>query len=1026
MKPYNMIVSAFGPYAKTVEIPFHRFGKEGIFLITGDTGAGKTSIFDALCFALFGEVSGSNREVESLRSDFALPETKTFVDFTFFHGEELYRIVRNPAYVRPKLRSDGTTTQSADAALYYPDGHVLTGYGKTKTAIEELLGIDAKQFKQIVMIAQGEFLKMLYADSNTRGQIFRRLFQTECYADFQKRLKELEKEKRIAFTDSQKRLAACLQQSGFADDLCAVEDSFQEGELWLQEEGERLSETKAVVLEMEKQIQRKIALRAQVEGEQTQRKKRKEAEETLDALEKQKTEQENLRILLEKQRKALDYVFPLEQAWKNAKQEVSLIMAEQAALFKEQEENAILLEKAEAEQREIPKRKAALEKKKSSCNAKRENLEQIKKKSDILSVIADCQKETERLSEEKAGLETAMAESEKICQKGKQAAEELAETEKAILLCTQQENALAERHKILLDTAANDKERQLLQQELEEKRKAYRVQETAWKKASLSALEAERLFLREQAGFLAETLEENAPCPVCGSTVHPHKAVPSFHAPTQEEWKQQQEFADREKRKLETLRVEGVGTKERLSLLQNTLQEQRKTLAVSSLEALRAETEYNNRERTLCKEKGQDLEQEKKKLQNIVETGKQREKILEQQKNQLKSVAEDLQRQEQTYSRLEGKRTALEEQIGTQSYEEAEEELRLIQEEIEKESADMEKTEESYRKMQTNHERKEAVLREKAEQKKEREMQAEQAEKAFQHQLLAYGFPDVETYTMLLPKREELEEKEEKNRAYFLALSSVKTRLSDLGKENQQLLQTNLDMLAEEIAALQEKKECEQAKYEEKRTLYAMRRDALSRGKQEWKVYEKEKESYYPIKELSDTVSGDISGMDRISFEQFIQGVYFEQIIEAANLRFQDMTDGRYLLLRAEESADKRVQSGLVLAVMDYFTGKQRSIKSLSGGEAFKASLCLALGLSDMIQQKTGGVQIDAMFIDEGFGSLDEQSREQAVAVLQRLSTENRLIGIISHVTELKDSIEKKIVVQKGIQGSRISLFGCV
>ena len=214
MKPLEITVSAFGPYAGSVQIPLSKLGEQGIFLITGDTGAGKTTLFDAICFALFGEVSGSNREVDSLRSDFASPSTKTFVDLTFSHRGETYRILRNPAYLRPKKSGEGTTKETADATLWYPDGSVVSGAEKVKKAAETLLGIDAKQFKQIAMIAQGEFLKLLYADSVERGAIFRRVFHTDFYLAFQKKLKELEKERRTDFENSGQRLVTYVSQSG--------------------------------------------------------------------------------------------------------------------------------------------------------------------------------------------------------------------------------------------------------------------------------------------------------------------------------------------------------------------------------------------------------------------------------------------------------------------------------------------------------------------------------------------------------------------------------------------------------------------------------------------------------------------------------------------------------------------------------------------------------------------------------------------------------------------------------------------
>ena len=1022
MKPYHLIISAFGPYAKEVEIPFFKLGKEGIFLITGDTGAGKTTIFDAICFALFGEVSGSNREVDSLRSDFALKETKTFVDMTFFHREEQYRIVRNPAYVRPKMRSAGTTTQTADASLHYPDGHVVTGYGKTKAAIEELLGLDAKQFKQIAMIAQGEFLKMLYADSSTRGQIFRKLFQTECYADFQKKLKEMEKEKRTAFTDSGKRLETYLQQAGFAEGILSAASSLEEGRRWLKEEEQSLSRHKEQMADLEKQIQQKVALQIQAESEEEWIRARMEAETSLAAMETERKEQEEKRDFLNKQRKALDYIYPLEKAWNEAKQEVSVLEAEQISLMKQKEETERYLHREENMPEKIQQRKVDLEQKKQIFAAKTAKEEQFRKKAVLLEELKQCSKKKEKFSEEKENQEAAIAKAEEICRKSHMAKEQVAEAEKELILWTQQDNTLKERKKMLLEADKDRQEISDIGQVLEEKRSSYRKQEQIWKSAAEASLEAERLFLREQAGFLAEMLEEDMPCPVCGSKVHPAKAVPSSNAPTQEVWKNLQEQADKEKEFLNKLRAEGIGKKERLSYLQEGLEKCLKNLDLPSVKLLQEEIEKNRQQIVLWQQRGKDLQKRKGELIALVEAEKQEAAAIEKRSLVLQRIVENLQAQEKEYSRLEGRITAMEEEIGQQTHREITTELEQLEQAINLETASIRQKETEYAKVQTRWERTHAILKENEEKQKERRKKEEQAAMAFQKQLAVYGFADKESYGKLLPLREELEQAENDSRKYFLSLSNAKSKVEQLQREFSSM-DVNVEQLKAEISVLQEKKDILQRDYEERRACYTMRQDALFRSEEEWKRYEKEKESYLPLKELADTAAGDISGMDRIPFEQFIQGVYFEKIVAAANLRFQDMTDGRYLLLRAEEASDRRIQSGLALEVMDYFTGKRRSIKSLSGGEAFKASLCLALGLSDMIQQKIGGIQIDAMFIDEGFGSLDEQSREQAVIVLQKLSLENRLIGIISHVTELKNSIEKKIIVKKGMQGSQLNVY---
>ena len=297
-----------------------------------------------------------------------------------------------------------------------------------------------------------------------------------------------------------------------------------------------------------------------------------------------------------------------------------------------------------------------------------------------------------------------------------------------------------------------------------------------------------------------------------------------------------------------------------------------------------------------------------------------------------------------------------------------------------------------------------------------------QAKDAFLKTLEEQHFKDKEEFANALVSRAVLEQAEEENRSYFTNLQTSKQNLENKQREAAGKTYQDLTELEERMERLRVEKEAMQEKVQEQKALWQTRKKAAESARKELQAWKKAEKDYLPIVELSKTANGELAQKDKIAFEQFVQGFYFDRILAAANLRFAEMTNGRYHLRRAEVAANKRSQSGLELEVMDYFTGKARGVKSLSGGEAFKASLSLALGLSDLIQQTAGGVEIKAMFIDEGFGALDEESREQAVRILQQLSYGDRMVGIISHVTELKESIEKKLIVKKSSRGSTVSL----
>lgn len=457
MKPLEITVSAFGPYAKSVQIPLSKLGEQGIFLITGDTGAGKTTLFDAICFALFGEVSGSNREVDSLRSDFASPSTKTFVDLTFSHRGETYRILRNPAYLRPKKSGEGTTKETADATLWYPDGNVVSGAEKVKKAAETLLGIDAKQFKQIAMIAQGEFLKLLYADSVERGAIFRRVFHTDFYLAFQKKLKELEKENRAAFEDSGKRLLTYLSQCGIEETdentllqraeqfLTEAEGAYQEAEkLWLQQE-------KEIAVKEEERL--KIAAQ-KADGENTNR--------LLDALAEAKKHHESLKEAesaqlakkeeLQKQRRAVDYVQPKALDWKQKKDAADCLELQLKELQNQEQKEKEVLQNTIEQETALEPLRGQLENDRAEAAKKEDRLKDFEAKDRAAKEINHQQTEIQKTTAQKEKLEANKKDLEERLENLRQQESQLPAIRERLSALEQAKNRLQEQKDLLKET----------------------------------------------------------------------------------------------------------------------------------------------------------------------------------------------------------------------------------------------------------------------------------------------------------------------------------------------------------------------------------------------------------------------------------------------------------------------------------------------------------------------------------------------------------------------------------------------
>ena len=912
MRPNKLIMSAFGPYAGKVELNLNELGQNGLYLITGDTGAGKTTIFDAITYALFGKASGENRETSMFRSKYADAETPTEVELYFTCKGKEYNIKRNPEYDRPKTKGDGLTTEKANAELKMPDGRIVTKVKEVDSAVVEILGVDRSQFTQIAMIAQGDFLKLLLAPTEDRKKIFQKLFKTQNYYVLQEKLKS-ESGKLSSEYDAIKK---SIEQ--YINGIMCDEDDVLSIQVKKAKSNE-LSVSEIVLLAEELIKNDEIA-----EGELDAKIKHfdKELEEITKLLTKAQTLKSAKTSLETAQTELADAKnkkTELFQKLKNAEEHKSDI-ADAVNKIAAIDAEFAGYDELDNNKKQLSDLYASIKEDESSYKVKYAELEELDKKITEL--------ETEAKTLETAGVEKANVQGQIKDVTGKKTAFEGLEKE--------------------------IKELRVLEKQLADAQNMYMEKSHAArnKKTIYDALN--KAYLDEQAGILADGLEQGHPCPVCGAVDHPQLAKKSVDAPSKHE--------------LETAK--------------NNAEEAQKEESRASQRA----GELNG----IVTEKKAATDKLSKELAGDCDFGVELQKITAQ-LSELQEKLEKLEKDEERKSEIEKLLPAIREKL-----EAVKEYIVKLEENMAKNKAVSEalnkRTEELGKKLMF--ENKSGAMAEKT----KLEILKNTMEAAIEKEKVNF-------------------ENNEKN------IAAIKSRV----EENQKILASSEDIDVFELQCkqtdLKSEKEgvlTQQKAVHSRRVANVISLENIRQKSAEINVVE---ENWKWVKSLSNTANGNISGKEKIMLETYIQMTYFDRIINRANSRLLVMSDGQYELVRRKEAENNRSQSGLELDVKDHYNGTQRSVKTLSGGESFKASLSLALGLSDEIQSSAGGIRLDTMFVDEGFGSLDEESLSHAIKALSSLADGNRLVGIISHVNELKERIEKQIVVKKEkTGGSRISV----
>jgi len=985
LRPTQLTISAFGPYAGEIKLDMDALGDRGLYLISGDTGAGKTTIFDAITFALYGNASGEARRPKMLRSKYALPDAGTFVEMSFVYNGMEYSVRRNPEYMRAKQRGEGETKEKPDAELNMPDGRVITGDKAVTQEIETLLGLSREQFSQIAMLAQGSFSRLLSGKTEDRGIIFREIFGTRPYQQFQEKLKEQAKALYGQYADTRKSIE---QYTGGVipgderEDLAIRWKEAQKGSL-------------EVMLALLEQM-----ITADREEENALDGKMKAIREEMSAL----------GLKLGKAQSASKVFKDLEAARLILDREAPRLAAAKGNYNKEKEgqaERDILMVT-------ITKMEEAMK-----SYARYDGL--AAGREECLKRIGRLKANALRNQEEEARWREQLLKEDNELAALKTAGEDYQAAQSAI-------EKLAE-YRTRVDSLVGElSEYHRERKNLEQAQELYREADETRRRADQVYKSLYQRFLDNQAGILARELVEGSPCPVCGSTVHPAPAGPGQAAGGRNPAAGGRNPADTFPCAYPDCDV----TKELVDQAAKDSEARTRTASELSLKAGRLagslETRYTRMRQQIDAEVGSWKEAWRERLNQEEDRGdggaagspaarmEQRQHFLKVWEDMLGELKDQLARQEaaakkraaECRARLKHKEELEKARVGHQkSLEEAGEKrqqvLKLLIEAEEREKGLEDQIKELAGKLpfkDRNQAREELAGKRAA---------FEAGEKAFREA--------EKTYLEASQKAADARSRMEALRAQ-LQDTEPDTEL-DAGLDRE-LTALGLARQMEELTAAQERAKAELDLQEQKKSRIHHRletnRAAYSRILKQKDAMEEIQQQWTWVKSLADTAAGEVGGKEKITFETYVQMAYFERIIARANTRFMVMSGGQYELKRCSEE-DNRGKSGLGLNVVDHYNGTQRSVRTLSGGESFQASLSLALGLSDEIQSAAGGIRLDTMFVDEGFGSLDEDTLNLAMKALGDLAEGRRLVGIISHVTELKERIERQIVVVKEKSG---------
>ena len=1005
MMPLNLTISAFGPYPEQIIIDFTQFQESGLFLITGPTGSGKTMIFDAIVFALYGKSSGQMRESDSLRCDHAAKETPTYVEYSFALHDQIYTVKRSPKYF-----VEGRKTAKAPSALLtLPDGKMVEGVREVDHRIVALLGVDEKQFKQIAMIAQGEFTKLIMSSSEERERVLRNLFHTEVY----QRLEEKLKEKLKLYRDKYDHLLKRKNQ--LISELKIDSDDF---DLYLHQQEALLQKQQQSLAQMQNQHESKKHT-LQLYHLQNQRiLKLENLSKQYQQLCLQEADFRTLKtqIMLLKQAKDTNYYY---QIFLQEQRQHDVLSQNLKAI-------SLQLEKSLKNHRQINEQYAHIDEMKNEKNALQDKVNVQKKLiDDIYRYHHDYQEKQSYLQE----YQSKQEEFKLLLQRTERLENSVLKDQETIndearlkmeFELAQKKFQSANERKIKIHELSQLNDQYVLESDKRsDLQEIYQALEKEFYQEKNNFDEMEKLFYRQQAGIFASKLEEGKPCPVCGSLHHPQPAALLDEEVTTEKLNLQ-------KRKVNSIQERFNDNRQQLMLktqLLSTIQER----IEQSSEELRIDSELTKELFIKELNKTNMIEREIKKS---YATMNDELKYIQKLKTSIALSKKDLQKYQQELEKRQLELTELNNQI------------HKIEGRLNESFAeyDIDDQKELYQQNQQQlHHLENTIdhLQQKFDKADKERLQLETKQEAFRNQMLQQDeklnkaendylmhLKQYESETDFFQLKDQIEEIESLEKTYqdhMIKKDSLAKQIASLQEEVQGLNYIELEDLETELKKLEADMNDFVKEVNQSQIALALQKNKIEEIRQINSTMALDEEKYQRYLDLSNVTSGKNDA--RVSLERYVLAAYFEKILLYANEIMKKLTQGRYVMLRKDYASKGMAKQGLELDVFDYESGLSRDIRTLSGGESFKAALSLALGLSQMIQDHAGGIELNTLFIDEGFGTLDMQSLDQAINCLIELHQDNKLIGIISHVSELKDRIDRQIVISRERKESKISII---
>ncbi len=1041
MKPILLTMSAFGPYNGKQKIDFRELKNHHLFLITGPTGSGKTSIFDAICYALYGETSGLDRPEKSIRSQLALPETITEVSFSFQLRGETYEVYRKPKQERKKTRGEGFTEIQGEATLYLPNRETpITGIRNVTEKVMEILGMELNQFRQIMMIPQGEFRKLLVSKSDERTDILKKIFKTHLYGHLEKKFgekssmlkqnlqkKDMDRKSRLQrleydeTTEEGLKFQELLQQEKYlTDDILDFASNI------IQEDHDAILELKNSRDKEQKARDNWFRLRE----------KAKNNNEKLNRLDQLKKEMEEL---LKKD----DEITKLEE-------EIAYLM---------KTEKVMPLRKRYLDRsQEIKDKRDKLEQEKSQlCLVRSELKHLIQKKEEVTS--SDYSEELDRLKKEKADLgnfskqlveadlvlgrlEAIKAERDPLEEETGKIEGKLHKWAEAIEKCDEKIDELKDAEKQYHETLSELKNIQTISKELKQlvndydrlemlsESSAHHKEVCIQKTLSMKEKEIYWKSLRKtyhlnQAALLAKELEDGRPCPVCGSLSHPKPALLTDEACTLEEvekaenaYNEHDEARNESQLAYEKAKNLYTGHLEVIKNRQETLCQLMDTDKELSQEEACQELEQNAMIRTQYEEKIHQLKLDQENWKTAIDKRKEYVANKKQGDEDLRKVNDEVQKKERLLASLEAQRNTLMRDLpkGLDTEELLKSRLSVVAFEIKEKEKDKEAVLTQYQEKKDEVTKKASAIEESGEELIQQENKMREEKKAFEGALKNYGLTET-SCAEYEGKIQNMEQMENTSKEYRQHLQTVKGAIKQQEETIDDRQLANIEDFDNKINDLESRIEEKTDAIHRLSLRKSQNHEIVETVKKINDAMKEEEEAFKTIGHLADVLKG--VNQERMPFERYILRSYLSDVLYVANLRLDPMTNGRYTLILAEGVEDRRISAGLDLEVFDRYTGLSRSVKTLSGGESFKASLSMALGLAEVVQAHAGGIMLDTVLIDEGFGTLDQESLDNAINCLVDLQDTGRLVGIISHVEELKERIQTQLIVEGNEEGSK-------